>query len=308
MTAHAQQLLVIEHLTSMANFIQNDIKKILRSKSRIKRILLRPGLEYLARQLRAEAVAMGDGLIEIPEYDGYIKFNSYDLAGTGDSINKMAKLCESRINAPPQDIDITKPLWNVLLSEDLLQHKYILDIALHDEILAAAARYLGQVPRLYNLRFWWSPPNKTASGSQLYHYDHRDSRQVKLFINLNDIYENSGPLHFLSASNSERVNARIGYSQKRYNDEKVYSACPESEVVTNSGARGAAAIIDTARCLHYGSRGNERDRLIFMAIFARANSISPGPGCAVLDPVRHRLVAEFYDTDPVRTFALTAPK
>jgi hypothetical protein len=45
-----------------------------------------------------------------------------------------------------------------------------------------------------------------------------------------------------------------------------------------------------------------------MASFARVNSVDPGPGCRVLDPVRNRLAAEHYSGDPVRAFVLTSPK
>jgi hypothetical protein len=71
---------------------------------------------------------------------------------------------------------------------------------------------------------------------------------------------------------------------------------------------GSAFVVDTARCLHYGSRGNRLDRFILLASFARVNSVNPGKGCRVLDPVRERLVREFYDSDPVRALVLNSPR
>ena len=73
--------------------------------------------------------------------------------------------------------------------------------------------YLGQVPRLYNVMFWWSPPSQTLTGSQRYHYDHRDTRQAKVFINLTDVTEDNGPLHFLKPADSLKVDAKVGYSE-----------------------------------------------------------------------------------------------
>jgi hypothetical protein len=166
---------------------------------------------------------------------------------------------------------------------------------------------MGQVPRLYNLTLWWSPPNQTAKGSQLYHYDHRDSRQAKLFINLSNVTEDCGPLHFLSAKDSRKVDAKVGYSQGRYTDDEVYSAVSQSSVVNTVAPAGSGFIVDTARCLHYGSRGNQLDRFILLASFARVNSVKPGKGCPVLDPVRSRLVRELYDSDPVRAIVLETP-
>jgi hypothetical protein len=115
-------------------------------------------------------------------------------------------------------------------------------------------------------------------------------------------------LRFLTAADSLKVDARVGYSQGRYTDEAVYSAVPQSNVITAVGAAGAAFVVDTARCLHYGSRGNLQDRFILMVSFARVNSANPGPGCRVLDPVRNRLAAEHYSGDPVRAFVLTSPR
>ena len=114
-------------------------------------------------------------------------------------------------------------------------------------------------------------------------------------------------MHFLPARDSQNVDAKIGYSQGRYTDEQVYSAVSKSKVVDTVAQAGAGFVVDTARCLHYGSRGNLLDRFILMASFARVNSVNPGNGCRVLDSVRNRLVRELYDSDPVRTVVLDTP-
>jgi hypothetical protein len=155
---------------------------------------------------------------------------------------------------------------------------------------------------------WWSPPNQTLKSSQLYHYDNRDTRQAKVFINLNDVTDASGPLHFIPARDCLKVDAKIGYSQERYTDEAVYSCVPESNVVVATGPAGSAFLVDTARCLHFGSRGNSLDRLVLMVSFARANAVQQGTGCETLDPVREQLANDRYADDPVRRFILTVPR
>lgn len=282
-------------------------QKIIREGRRYGRSLLRRSLEKTARTLGSEAKALGSRVITIPDDDGYVKFSAAALAGDA-GFAKISELCRtwigrSGINRGKKDF-----LINLMRGEDLIEHPEILRLALHDEIISAVARYFDQVPRLFNLSMWWSPPNQTLKGSQLYHYDHRDTRQAKVFINLNDVTDESGPLHFIRASDCLKVNEGIGYSQDRYTDEQVYSCVPESNVVVAKGSAGTAFIVDTARCLHYGSRGNSLDRLILMASFARTNSVEPGGGCETLDAVRERLVKDHFAADSVRGFVLTAPR
>ena len=100
---------------------------------------------------------------------------------------------------------------------------------------------------------------------------------------------------------------KVGDSQERYSDEEVYSAVSKSDVLTAVGEAGRGFIVDTARCLHYGSRGNRSDRFILLVSFTRVNCVKPGNGCIVLDPARKRLLREYYDSDPVRAVVLDSP-
>ncbi len=280
-------------------------QKAFRSGVRFGRSVLRSSLEREAKRLAGEAIGRGSGLLHLTEDDGLARFRADELSGAGASIPALLDLAEGwKSDASRIRDELPR---NILKTDDLFEHRALIDLAVHDDILATVSAYMGQVPRLYNLTLWWSPPNQTVQGSQLYHYDHRDSRQAKVFINLNNVTEDSGPLHFLPARYSRMVDAKVGYSQGRYTDEQVYSAVPRSNVVDTVAEAGAGFIVDTARCLHYGSRGNLLDRFILMASFARVNSVKPGKGCRVLDPVRSRLVREFYDSDPVRAVVLDTP-
>jgi len=280
-------------------------QKALRNGVRFGRSLIRAPLEREAKRLADEAVRRGSGLVHLNEEEGLARFPAGELSGAGASIPSLLGLAESwKSDASRVRDEMPK---NILKTDDLFDHREIIDLAVHDDILAAVTAYMGQVPRLFNLMLWWSPPNQTTQGSQLYHYDHRDSRQAKVFINLSNVTKDSGPLHFLSTRDSLTVDAKVGYSQDRYTDEQVYSAVPESNVVNTVADAGTGFVVDTARCLHYGSRGNLLDRFILLASFARVNSVNPGKGCRVLDPVRGRLVTEFYGDDPVRALVLNSP-
>lgn len=288
-------------MTSVAvGFAQKFIRNGLRSG----RSLIRMPLERRAKRLTDTAIGRGTGRIKLLSDQGYGRFDANELASTPTTISELCKLGEAWKTDPDRIRDENKFPLNLLRSEDLFQHRAFVDLAVHDEIVAAIAEYMGQLPRLYNLTLWWTPPNQTAIRSQLYHYDHRDSRQAKVFINLNNVTKDSGPLHFLPAADCLKVDAKVGYSQGRYKDEDVYSAVPPGHVIATTGQPGSSYIVDTARCLHYGSRGNIHDRFILMASYARVNSVKPGPGCRVLDPVRGRLAKELYSSDEVKSFVL----
>lgn len=260
----------------------------------------------LERQAISLASTLVPSRLHIEDTLGHTRFTSAGI-GIAQDVEKIAKHAQDW-RADPARSDSDKPfLRNILRSEDLFDNPEIMRVATHEQLFGAVATYLGQVPWLVNLQVWWTPPNQTAMRSQLYHYDHRDTRQAKIFINLNDVDETAGPLHFLSAASSEKVNRKIGYSQDEYTDEEIDGCVSKDEVIRTVGPAGAGFIVDTARCLHYGSRGNVKDRLILMISYARVNCVSKGSGCEVLDPVRERLTEVFFKNDPARAFANRKP-
>lgn len=279
--------------------------KTLRNLQRGVRMMLRASLEKQALRLAAETRGNGTALA-IAENDGFVRFQADGLPGAADTLARARVAAEAWMQDPGRQTEGMPR--NLLRAGDLADHPGLLRLALHDNVLAAITAYLGQAPRLYALRLWWSPPNRKAAGSQLFHYDHRDSRQMKLFVHLNDVSEDCGPLHFISAADSLTVDARVGYRQGRYSDEQIFSAVPRERLVAATGPQGTAWLLDTARCLHFGSRGNRRDRLILMASFARVNSVDPGKGCPVLDPVRQDLAQTLFPGDRLRELVLTAPR
>ena len=289
----------------MHSRLLGNVHKAWREGIRATRSLARSGIETSAKQLKDEALARSSRSWAISESGGYTRFDAVALSGTEGAIPSIADITGKWTQDQARITRDTHFPRNLLAPEDLFAHPEFLRLTLHDDVIAGAAEYLGQVPRLYNLYMWWSPPNQTLKGSQRYHYDHRDSRQAKFFFNVWDVTEETGPLHFLSAQDSLSVDKKVGYSQSLYTDEQVYSACPPSSEIKAVGPAGSVYAIDTARCLHFGSRGNTKPRLVLMASFARANSVEPGSGCRVLDTIREEIVERLYKGDPVRTFALT---
>jgi hypothetical protein len=287
------------------NVMFGAVHKAARETIRKVRALSNGAVERKAREL---APLVDPARITVDERDGYSKVSAGDL-GLEYAISKLSSLCETWKRDPargggrPGHKDFMRYL---LRSEDLFAVPEIMEIVFNKDLFGAVTKYLRQVPWLVTLKVWQTIPNETAVRSQLYHYDHRDTRQAKIFFNLNNVDENTGPLHFLPASSSLKVDRKIGYTQEDYTDEQVYSCCSKDEVLKTVGPPGSGYIVDTARCLHYGSRGNKLERLVLMICFARANCVDSGSGCDVLDPVRQRLIAECYSNDKARSFSLKA--
>ena len=152
--------------------------------------------------------------------------------------------------------------------EEVLAMAPVRDFVLSDELVGMASRYFDQVPILSGVGFWWSPVNETKAESQLYHYDGEDKSQLKIILNVVDVDENTGPFTFLSAPSSDTIAATRRHSE-RLDDDLVETAVGAGAVTRLIGPAGTVGAVDTSRCLHYGSRGNARQRLILMLQFTR---------------------------------------
>jgi hypothetical protein len=273
---------------------------------RVVRIAGRYSLEREARRLLGD-LGLEARKFRITYEKGWARFECAKLNGMSKALLRVRELAEQWAADRSRWENQRGLPYDLQQTEDLLANPELLDIALHEDLLRAATEYLGQVPRLQKIAVWWSPPNETLRGSQMFHYDPQCSLEPKVFINLNDVTAASGPLHFFDADRSAQFNAEVGYARGRIPDEKVFSVCSPADLHSTIGPAGAGVIVDTARCLHYGSRGNKEGRLVFMITYVRVNCIDPGDGDPTLDPVRQEIARVRYPNDPVRNFVLTAP-
>jgi hypothetical protein len=291
----------------MASVMSGYAEKARRQTRRFIKVASRYPLELEARRLMDRLGRPAPDDLRVSEELGFVRFDAAKLPGMGPALARLRALGEAWVADEARWINAKNWPRKLARSQDLLDHPEIIDIALNEHLLRAAAYYYGQVPRLYRVAMWWSPPNDTLQGSQLFHYDGLDNRQAKAFINLKDVTPEAGPLYFLDAAQSAVFDAKIGYSQERIADEAVFSIFSPADLHCAAGPAGEGLILDTGRCLHYGSRRNSEGRLIFMINYSRVNCIEPGKGCPVLDPVREEIAKTRYAGDPVRTYVLTAP-
>ena len=94
-------------------------------------------------------------------------------------------------------------------------------------------------------------------------------KNVKFFFLLSDVDENNGPFTFLDKINSKKVVQRTKYDGKRLEEDKIFNYEKNYKNLENkfTGKYGDGLAIDTANCLHYGSRNNKKERIILILQF-----------------------------------------
>lgn len=191
-------------------------------------------------------------------------------------------------------------LLGVLSGNELFSQPALIRGMLARPVLDAVSRYLGCVPRLEGAVLWWTPPNDSATSSQQWHIDELAPRQVKVLLNCSEVDELCGPLSFLPADRSDQLRRDFGHQRGRLDEARLMAELDPAEILQATGRPGSGVILDSSRCLHFGSRGNQRDRLLLAFHFFTPDS-----------PVDSRYHIEaaslgetFSDLDPVQRLAL----
>jgi hypothetical protein len=188
-----------------------------------------------------------------------------------------------RAHATPIRQDAThKDFWVRLLDEDKQDGMLPVDnpfvkFALQPEILAIAGHAFGELPRLdYVLLTLSRSANTEFNYSQLWHRDYDDTRVIKLFVYLTDVRnEEDGPFTFIPGPVSDRMGFRVRSHQT---DAEISTVIPLTAAQAIKGPKLSAFMVDTARCLHMGSRVSQgHERLLYTATFISIPRLYPEP-------------------------------
>jgi len=284
------------------------VHKFLHKKLRLPQHIVRPILSPIkvaaSRGEHRKRVALAQEILEssphasrIDERLGYQRFERSEFSGIQAALDRCQDLFQHSPKRAPISERKAGFLQDIAFGKDLTVHPELLALMVSRPIVDTATVYLGCVPLLSAALLLWSPVNDTNVSSQRFHLDDEDARQVKLFLNIWEVTPEHGPLTFLPADASERVRKRTGVIIGRAEDDRVLGAA-QSEPVRLCGNPGSGVLVDTGRCLHYGSRKNTRERLMLMFHYLRDDAPSePSVSCPFpedlaglrLDPVQ-RLV------------------
>jgi hypothetical protein len=171
---------------------------------------------------------------------------------------------------------------------DIAPAPYLVETALHPDLLALAADYLGCLPTIYSIHAWWTYAGKpTPAQTHRVHRDLDDFRFLAVFIYLTDVGPEDGPTQMIRRSHRydlsyryvEQYNAQIapGAAGAPATVSPTQLFPPESGNARRlnidfarlfpgleeefTGPAGTAVIADTFG-LHHGTMPKERDRLV----------------------------------------------
>lgn len=219
------------------------------------------------RALAAQLPSPAPGALVLDATRAYQHFTAQTLPGAADIAAYCAARFEDfqRSGAAAQELERNPKkrfLLSVIAGDAFCRHPALLRFMVSRPIVEAAARYLGTVPVLEGAALWWTPVNDTVSSSQCVHIDELAQRQVKVMMNCLPTARDQGPFTFLPADRSAQVRAAARHRRGRLEDRWLDAVGAAPEMIELTGPAGSGAMLDSSRCLHYGSRGNQRDRLV----------------------------------------------
>lgn len=182
-------------------------------------------------------------------------------------------------------------------------------MALAPEILAPVGEYLDDLPALVGSYVWYSPNigRNDLLGSQLFHYDREDVRQIKCFIPLDVIDSDTGPFTLIPCAESRRfldawrADGGGASMKQRFRDQDIFRVVGHDAEREMTGAVGDIVLVDTTNCLHYGSRPGSRGKyhitLHYISAFSRKLFRANLNGQQHPPTDRDSLVMQYYGAD-----------
>ncbi len=175
-----------------------------------------------------------------------------------------------------------KKFWVRLLDAEMQDGRLSSDnifvrYALQPTVINIVATALGEIPWLdYVLLSYSRYAGDDFSSSQLWHRDHDDVRVIKLFSYLTDVEEDGdGPFTFLPRQATDKFGHPVLGSH--FPDDQVFAKVPRSDVKVMKACRLTSFMVDTAKCLHMGSRmAPGHGRLLYTATFFAFPRMYPG--------------------------------
>lgn len=238
--------------------------------------------------------------------NGYALLSPGDLPGVTEIIALSQRLFADKQRQLEADAGPTMNakkrafMRSVLSNQDLAQHPELIDFALSDGLLSPVTNYLGIVPHLNRIDLLYSVAHggDEAISSQMYHLDPEGLRQAKLFLNLRDVGPDEGPFTFIPALETQRVVKAVkqrrppdtDMAMARYLDSELAEVGALGRAISVMGPVGSAGLVDTSRCLHFGSRvkpGTYRLCLYIQYCASREHGNMFDPTRYAADPVRY---------------------
>ncbi len=224
---------------------------------------------FKQRRLIGEEIPLAEENLTIPENKGFKLEEPFALPETRKAVDNARELF-SQANLDQIKLTAKKDyLLEIPIQSALTFNSPIMKLALQPSIIKAAFHYMGMLPLLTQVQLWHSPNEHVVEGgSQSFHLDYADVRQVKIFVFIEEVTQDSGPLTVIpadaSASICNSINYKLSNEDIRVDDETVYRIAGKEKAQPIVGPAGTLAFVDTCRCFHLGSRKADRPRTVLM--------------------------------------------
>jgi len=226
-----------------------------RLRSAYSKALLGVRRREVRRRIAARDMLQAMPPLTVPEERGFAPSRLGDWgehAAVVDEVQRyMAEHPDPQAGVKPYLVDIAL--------RGLDRSSALMRFALDPAVLATVSQYMGMVPRLAGVTILESRAQPgEPKGSQLFHCDYEDVRQVKIFVHCSDTQPENGPLCAIPAAHSWRIKQSIHYRYGgrdfRVPDSVIAPLLPAEEIAQFTGPEGSLVFIDTSSCFHYGSR------------------------------------------------------
>ena len=254
-------------------------------RERYARVLRRLDAPDLARRRRVAESSGETASVTIPPSAGFAVFGGDQFEHVDEVVAAARAVMET---ADPLATAVGMPnkpqlFTGILPPEEQTLSSPFLRFALQPAVLRPIAAYMGVAPVLYDADLWFSvsPNTEALSTSQLYHSDWEGLTQVRVLVYVHDVKPTDGPFVVVEAETSREIRRRTGYTffrdgpdrYGRIEDEQVQSVIGDRHQHRLDGPAGTVAFVDTARCLHYGSRVDRKaTRTLFACQFLAPSS------------------------------------
>lgn len=239
----------------------------------------RLGLEEIRqREALAQAITLnefGKSTLALLNQQGYAKLRISDIPGLPNPVDYMAELVKNFGEPSHEEImkqrsNKSKTYWTNIWQRPTGHFDPLQEFAMHPGVTSIIAKYLGQIPVLQEMAFYYSPPASAPTtqlvGSQGWHLDNEQRTKLKIFISPFEMTPDNGPTTFLPLGDSDQ---RLYKNYPGYFDDSqarqfgLNLANKKSMTATP----GEFHLADTSRLFHYGSRDVKQARWLLIITY-----------------------------------------
>ncbi|WP_341913899.1 hypothetical protein [Ferrovibrio terrae] len=143
----------------------------------------------------------------------------------------------------------------------------IVDYCQQDEVLNLVAQYIGEFPVIGDVSLMYTLPNNEMLGSQQFHRDVNQVRQLHMIVPIHDIDEDTGPFTFITKSKSSEIIDAIKHVNERVEDSVIERFVRPDDFKRCTGKAGEVYFLNAHDCFHYGARCRSKPRLMLIVNF-----------------------------------------